>query len=540
MRPFNPLRKQRSPINVGFSMPLEIFTSGNRRGLPNLPALVARLRRFRKTSIINTGTHCLWHIYKNPELRQRGSSVPQLIISYAPRIIILAMATANDYRNDCLVPQSLHDLCNDYLGIYDSIGFSAFLDEEAHRIRTGLIEQRNIPEAYIQLEQIRHSCLELSISRLLRSQHETHLTSMEELLRAYRIFEIWDQSQSGRRSEVCRSIFNIDPIHFFRSGFMLFALANDDRRAGHITFRDLTAEDTIINEYQITAETCRLVASRISFNESDLRSWYQQMLEDIPAFYQKFFPVPLYRYPLIHRDQGEREINFLMPSPAFFVRGFVNAFFSQIFENSDMVGFGDAVEEYTYHAICHIFGAANVSRIQDTGEHADFIIRHPECDLIVEVKTTLGGYQEQSMMNPEAVQSLWKLLYKASNQCSRSIRQHRRAEHPTLGIIFIAEHITAEAMPFLSLAERTGMFNDLDVAGIEILPWNSFEHTLSLTSINNFMATLKRKWLEGQRQSAGDLLTFDVERGDAAHSFEHLNETYEQFFPGRCHESAQA
>lgn len=513
-------------------MPLEITTSGNRRGLPNLLALVTKLRRFKKTSIINTGTHCLWHLYKNPELRRRGSSVPQLINSYAPRIVILAMATANDHRNDSLVAQSLHDLCNDYLGIYDSIGFNDFLDGEAQEIRAALIGQGSIPEAYLQLEQIRHSCLELSLTRLLRSQHETYLTSMEELVRAYRIFEIWDQSQSGLRSETCRSIFNIGPIHFFRSGFMLFALANDDRRAGHIAFRELTAEDRIINEYQITAETCRLVASRISFNESGLRSWYQQMLEDIPEFYQKFFPVPLYRYPLIHRDQQEREINFLMPSPAFFVRGFVNSFFSQIFENSDKAGFGDAVEEYTYHAMCHIFGAVNVCRIRDTGEHADFIIRHPECDLVVEIKSTLGGYQDQSMMTPEAIQRLWKLLYKASNQCSQSIRQHRRAEHPTLGIIFVAEHITAEAMPFLSLAERTGMFNDFDVAGIEILPWNSFEYTLSLTSITNFMITLKRKWFEGQRQSAGDLLTFDVERGDAAHSFEHLSNTYEQLFPG--------
>jgi hypothetical protein len=507
-----------------------ITVARNREALSNLHGFVMLLRRLRKSSIAENGTRLLWQLYKNADARRRNLQDAQLLNSYGPRIIVLALATCNDHRNLNMTPPGFLALCKEYLGIYDS-RYGEFSEQEAREIHDALIEAGNIPARYLPIDQMR--AFEFSIVRMVRSQHEGHMTSIEELYGAFRVFEIWDEMTDGSRTELCRRVFNLDPIHFFRSGFMLFALANDANRLGFLHLRDLTAEDRIVNDYQITPDTCRLVASKISFNDSDLRGWYENMMGDVEEFYQKYFPVPLYRYPLIHLDRRGREIDYVIPSPSLFVRGFVNAFFSQLFENDSGERFGDAIEQRIYEALVQIFGREAVTRLEHDGEHADFLIRRDECDLVLEIKTALGGYEDQSVMTPNAVQKLWARLYRATKQCAASIAIHRRTDHPIVGIIVVSDHMTVEGMPFLSLAERTGILTDMDILGVDILSWNSIEYTLSQTSVAKFMATLKRKWVDGLRQSAGDLLTFEVERDTPAHQFEHLAGVRAQMFAAR-------
>ncbi len=496
--------------------------------LPDMETFIQNLRTFSKKSIIDIGTAQLWNAHKNPENRQNHFEYYHLLNAYAPRIVMLGMATASVSRNKNVSHDQFFGLCQDYLGIGDTIGDKDFLDQETTQIVSLL--KGIIPDQYLQFDHVRQSCTELFVARLVRSQHESYKANFQEFLRAYRIFQHLDQEVDA--TGICKTIFNIEPIHFLRSGFMLFALGNNSGKNGKIAFGSLTCEQAVIDNLQIDPDTCQLVASKISYNESDLRGWYEQGVLGVHQKYQKYFPDPLHRHPLIHRDDGEQDVNFLIPAPALFVRGFVNSLFSQMFafqEGLD-VTFGDAIEKTIMGSLVQIFGQDNVTKIEGDAERADFYVHLPQCDLIIEAKTTLGGYQAQSIMSPEDISKLWARLYKASSQCAASILEYKQDSRPIIGIVLVADHGTAESMPFQTFAERSGLYADLGIEGVEYLSWNAVENTLSHTSIEKFEAALLKKWEDGKRMTVGDVITFEMERDAPAHHYEHLQDVEIQIF----------
>lgn len=495
---------------------------------------IEKLRRFSKKSIVDVGSVMLWFAYSNPKWRRENQQEAHLLHSYGAKIIVLAMAVGTDHRDEIVTPAIFNELCHDYLGIPCSLTDETFLDNEAREI-TALLNDV-IPAAFLNLEHIRSSCLELSLTRLIRSQHEVSTTGMQELLSAYKIFTILDRRMDGAATAVCQRVFQISPLHFFRSGFMLFALANADGKNGRVIFENLTEEQSVVEKYQIDVQTCRLVASKISYHESALRAWHEDEVMAVDSLYLKFFPNPLYRHPLIHRDGRRRDIDFLIPAPGLFIRGFVKAFLFEIFayahanEINMSSHYGDAVEEHIFGCLQAIFGADNVERITGTGIHADFKLKLPNCDLIVETKTTLGKFLAQSIMTPEHIKTIWKLLYEATQQCAASIAAHRSGTRPIYGLVIIAEHMTMEAAPYTTFAERSGLFGSLGVEGIEFLSWTRMENVLSNTSIQKFEEAFLKKWRDKARMTVADAMSFTFERDNPAHSYEYLEAIEQEIF----------
>ena len=182
-------------------------------------------------------------------------------------------------------------------------------------------------------------------------------------------------------------------------------------------------------------------------------------------------PDPLFTHPLIHRDKSGVNNLFLIPSPTLYIRAFRQSLFSALIKSSDLNSIGDnlgnAIELHIQEALEHIFNADNVQKLEGQGKHADFLISLENIDLIVEVKTMIGGIPDKSVMRPDHIAKMWNRFYGACVQCASSQTEHRQVGRQTISIILIADHLTAEYLPFQHYASLTGIFDDLGIEAIE-------------------------------------------------------------------------
>ncbi len=244
-------------------------------------------------------------------------------------------------------------------------------------------------------------------------------------------------------------MFRIDLSDLFRSSFGLYTMANQSQ--GNLNFKNPIVVKELVDRLNIDHEICRLVASKLSYDESKLRDeWYSQCVLNTPEVYQKYYPTPLSNHPIIHMDKNNKNNKFIIPSPILFIRGFSNHLYTQFeqydLQNNGEIGIkpllGDIFETHVHTAFNHFFGSDYVTKIKHKGEQADFYINHKDCDIIIETKLGLGTYPSQSLMMPENIADIWRRLYKACKQCSCSVKQYRHRTKPIISIILIGNHIT--------------------------------------------------------------------------------------------------
>jgi hypothetical protein len=505
-----------------------------------LDALVKNLRQYSKSSIVNTGAALMWAAYHHEIDKAQFDRQILVINAYGPKIILLGMATANNQRNKHLTPDGFYAMCHDYLNIRNSISNQIFLESEADQIHKCLKIQKNnrIPDVFLNIEHIRLSCSTLFLARGVRAQHTSHLTNIQELHLTFRIFSMLDMATEGAATVACRAVFGVEPLHFIRSAFALFALGNEADSNGHINFKIMGWGQEVIDLWGIDKETCRTVAAKIAYDENGLREhWYEKTVLPLHELYQQYAPDPLYTHPLIHLSGREAHTQFLIPSPATFVRNLTNTWFSQLIAHDKTLGIklGNVLESHIHQSLEHIFGKGRVTKIPECkgAKSADFHVTLDVCDLIIEMKARLGSDEAQSVMKPEQVADIWNRLNRACTQCAESIQIYKRPERPIICIVLAGDHITAEAMPFQSFAERSGLFKNLGIDAIEFLSWNGLEYILSRTSVIKFEQRLVDKWKSGQRMELRDIMSLDFERDTPAHSYEHLKETELQIFSKR-------
>ena len=110
------------------------------------------------------------------------------------------------------------------------------------------------------------------------------------------------------------------------------------------------------------------------------------------------------------------------------------------------------------------------------------------------------------------------------SKCSESIKRLATPHKINIPVVLVADHITAEAMPFLIFAHRSGLLKKLCIEGIQYLSWNALENSLARTSIEQFENTLIDNYEKLTNAEVADLLTLHFEHSDPAHSYEHLSE----------------
>lgn len=474
----------------------------------------------------------MWGIFqKRLDFESKLVGAHQVINTFAPKLILIALATANDHQNNDLMPDQFYNLCHDFLGIKEPISDGSFMDNESALIVEELRKKNLIPTKYLNQELIREICFTLFIARGVRQQHEAIPSNTVEFCIMHDVLDRLDRITNGQLSQGFESIFEMKVLDFLRAAFGLFALGNDRGKKGRIRFPG-TCDNDVVEKWGFNIEMCELVASKISYKESSLRTeWYEKEMLKHHQLYQKFYPTPLYKSPVIRMDKRPDDRDYLIPAPQIYFTGVKEAIFSNLCKKIKNLPIGDAIEDHILYALKSIFGDQKVSRIPSSqnSQAADFLINLPNCDLILECKTAAGGYGALSVMSPSDIADVWSKLYGACKQCAASVKEYGKGKKPIVPIVLIADHITAEAMPFQAYAMRSGIFGDLESGHIEFISWNYLCTVLAAISVESFEEQLiKRR--DDKSATIRDILTFKFADSSPTHRYEFLEESQNQIF----------
>ncbi len=494
----------------------------------DLADFIKKLRRYRKCDIVNIGTKLLWKVFQNGQSYKLEEV--QIINVYAPILIILGMATANDFRKNILNESSFYKLCHDFLEIEDSINDRSFMDHESAQILESLKlkKDKGIPDKYLNLDFIREICARLFVSRIARQQHSTSGVGLDEFYITYDVLLRLNQFTTNEAFNDFQSIFDVTPLQFMRVAFALFTLGIDSN--GRITFNGLICDDSVREKLNYDIDTCKLIACKISYEEMLLKKdWYDHGILNTPRLYQKYYPTPLYKTPLIKRgiDSG---MDYLIPSPGLFIRAIKDSIFSQLCINKKLSAkLGEAIEGHILYVLRSIFGEDNVSVIprSTNSRSADFCIELPKYILIIECKSMIGSYNSLSVMLPEDIAEIWSRLYNACEQCSISAKEYQNSSKTIILIVLIADHITVEAEPFQYYAAKSSIFEDMGIGYIKFISWHKMLEELSIISIERFLDRL----VKNKKHTATiDSATQNFEEDTPAHNYEFLKEVSEQIW----------
>jgi len=507
----------------------------------NLKDFISQLRRFKKSSIINSGRYLLWEYFRSADFRQKHEKKGQIFQAYGPRIIIIALATANDWRNQSLTPDDFHSFCTSYLHIPNSISDEKFTDDEAQSIykhlRAATKNPDTIPIEYLDIRAIRFSCSTAFVARGMGIQHQSFNMGVEEFYRDAHILKCLDARSDKEISAIMESKLGFTLLQVLRACWCLYTFGMYANNNGMIVIPNCSFNADLSQKYDVDEKTCAVVASAFSYKETELRaSWLEGKVFKEHEYYQPYYPDPLFNKPIIHLDSKRPNENFLIPSPMLFIRGLRHALFSLVVSEAKNKGkmlaaIGDCIEDHIYTALCAIFSKEKTIRLDGAGKHADFFIELDAINIIIEVKTNIAGIVNKSVMKPEHIADMWNRLYYACLQCSASIAAvPKNNKKMTIPVVIVGDHMTAEYIPFHAFAEFSKLYESLKIGPIEYLSWNSLESSLSGTSISKFEESLLKKWSHNKPKNLEEFVSLELDRDRPAHNYEYLNETKQEIF----------
>jgi hypothetical protein len=488
----------------------------------NFNSYIQIIRRYKKLSTIRTGAKVLWSVYKSFP-KESITDNEMLICAYGSKIVTIALATANEYRNNELDLYNFVELCKCYLSIKDEIiKNDEFLFEESEKILNNLKEisenDIGIPNQYLKKENIYNTLKKISerlwFSRCNQSQANSFrlFGGLNDFYTAYEIIKQLDQLTKGKVLADLKKI-NIDPINFLVSGLNLLAIAQTND--GFIDLKNINIEENHKSKFDIDEDTCYFVASRISFDESQLKELFKNKILTLPNQYQKYFTNIFTKNPIIHLNSLNNDRKFIIACPFSFIRYFPDKLLGQLVEfykqnrksvvNTFCTRIGDAWALHIQKCLEFMFPNNDVIKLDTIKKErnglriADFYIKLEKYNLIIEVKSGIGSYDSLSLMLPEHVASLWSRLYEAYEQCSSTIREYKDNKNPVISLVLICDSITNnDLIPFHVFVQDMNILKDLgfDFVNnfIDIMPWNEFEYRLSKTNIEDFITAIIEKW----------------------------------------------
>lgn len=490
---------------------------------------VRYLRRYKKSSLIIVGCRAIWRNFRDGDEQSNYGTVLQ---AYGPKIILIALACATEHRNLLADDTSFFELCASYLQLPVPISNPEFNKAEASQFEENLKNTRMysaLKPEFFASESIFKGWEFTFISRGLGSQHRSFASGLEELYTDFNVLQILDSNTKNGASAIIEKTFGMSSLMFFRTAWGLFSITLPEKSSGYMEIENVTITDDVKERYSITLQNCIQLANEISFASDKLRpDWIDNGIYSEHDLYQSHYPDPLYSYPMI-KDSDSSGQGFLIPSPRLYLRALRQSLFSRLFIDKAVgSALGGALEDHIFLALREIFGDA-ISRLEGAKKHADFLVQLPNCNIIFELKTNIGGFPARVMMKPKELSEIWDRLFHACQQCAALLEEIRKDSRKTcFCFVLIADAVVSEYRPFHVYADHVGLYKHLGINAIEYTSWGSLEWLLSETSIEEFERGLLKKW---DAPDAMNIEGFDVERGTPSHSYEYFSDVESLMFP---------
>ena len=519
------------------------------------------IRRFKRDDLLATCASFAWQAWEIEDSRGYSNKERQQLITaraFSPRIFSVAAAAGNNFRSRVAGDPDFFWLGGLYLGINSAVSDEKFIDLEMQEIQGLCGETKYLKNHKIDSSILLTSTKSLFMQRSMRSQWDTKAYTFRHIIRAWLILKYLDGRLGNSVFPVIERMFRMDPVDAFRSACGIYFLATGkDKFPGIFDIQSSTCQREITEKYGVDLETVNFMSNRVSAELKDFRNWHDAEVLGLGEYYKKYAPIPLYRTPLVRaqeiwltRDEAVSESTYLCPSPHILMHTLSDMFSLSLRENRCLLGgvnvdsaYGYAVEDYLELSVLpQFFDPGKVQRLDTgTGRHkvADFIVETEHAWFVIESKKSLSSSFGRSVSDPLSVVSIWDRLLESYGQCSETIKTISDNSKPKIALVVVGEDILFEQGIFDLLAFRSGIFRELNLEFVEVMSLESFERCFQFGTVEDVVSAIVKKW--GYAKSNPGIDAFYslqvMRRGDGpGRNLKHLNDCFEELFPGLEHE----
>ena len=497
--------------------------------------LINTIRRFTTTSVVYGGVKYLCDFNKGElKLNERA----QILLGYyGHKIIALGLLETSDFihltsnnKSICYL-ENFIELCEQYLGAlsYSQYGWNTnpqdFIDA---LIKDTSQKNKSISPEYLQKDMsiISKAC---NLNALMQVQNsQTSKIQFMRVTQTYVATVTALENQNIKDIDVINKIKDVDPTKLLRSGWILCAIAL--QRNGIVDFANIPG--SFKYKHDVDKESCLKIANKLSEkgNLNNLKKEWRQINSGLITqnTNQKLISF-LQNIPSIICTEQD---TFLIPCRTAYLELLGTYILTALASRNNekecekiKSKIGDAIESHIKMALEHIFGNENVKKISESKDNnADFHITLDNCDLIIEVKRSIGY-----ATTIKSTARTWHRLNGAYRQCANSIKECKTGTKPIIAIIIIFEEDGLTPASFQVFAEQSKLASDLGIEYIKIMSWYDLESILSRTSVSQFIATLlknKNRYDDPHAEvTVAEAIYHSEFSSDApAHSYQYLHE----------------
>lgn len=470
--------------------------------------LIKDLRKYKKKEIIQMAMNILWNYYDPPN----NPTYLHLMKSYAEEIICLGLACCSVERKKQLTLNDFYNLCSKYLKVQnnseENINFF-------HNIISN-IKSKALKEC-LEKEGLHYKYF--NILRNLRKQNQHKKPYFHHFFEVQAILNILRDSNDCIQ-KLFKECFSTSIEDFFTGYFYLYSKVyfenlNSNKNGWLVFDKDLDFDIEVQKELNLSMRKLETLATSIACKESSLELWKEEVKK------QPWKPSPLYQNPLIYLDKSynnTKNLKYLIPDPNLYFNTISNVIFSKLLKLDKNLGIGDAFEEYIYQALATIFDKEKVEKLENNQDKtADFLVKLENYYVILELKISLIGIKDSSIINPENIAKFLDKMYGAFLQCAKSALKYY--DKPVIAIILTGDHAIYEHSSFFYLAKKSGLLKSTNIKYLEFLTWASLEHFLLKGSINSFL----EKIINRGKNENYEPFNFDPKKdyGPPTHNYEY-------------------
>lgn len=476
----------------------------------NYQKYVQHISGYQRDSLILQLCNLAWRAFEKTASTDIELQDKTLIECFSPRSVAIAAVFAQNIASN-KDPEGFEAFTTAKLMIEidESVVDQAFLDTEKRTV-SNFLKKSKILRQYGFSDEIILPVVPFTIlQRITNSQNVIQSSDFSNFIRSWELYKNLNNIYSGNLSEKVNKILGQYPIEAYRSIFAIFSKLN--KTESNILKPLFSIGDLDkLDELNISPDTLKLTATRLSQKLSDLKDWHAKV-EQLPDVLKKYYPLPFFERPLIHAGEldiltGDKTHIYLCPSPRMLIHGMSTFVFRLIADNKHLfkprnilTDFGTSIELYLTSILPALFPQGKIHRIDDrSSKNADFIIELDNFILIIECKRNIDSSIGRTVVYGEDLINTWERILGALIQCSTTncnkIQWVSRNNKEVICFILTDSVISGQEAIFSYIATKCGAVAKLGLSHYEIMSLNDFEKIFSASNAEEALNACVKNW----------------------------------------------
>ena len=476
---------------------------------------VDAIGRFTRDDVLVQASYLAWKAWaENRKIPEQERANHLYVRSYTPRVFAISAAVGHRFAMRRPADNDVLNLCRGFIEVEDNVSDPEFVAREKEQTLQATKVNKVLKDFKLDEGALRFASVTTFLQRLMCSQWSARAIGLSHVIRRSLIYrellllkpaiDLGSQVREGLGQEESAAL---------RAGIALFTMLrtkNPDFGWAFLNTDSSTVQADVSEKWGITHQTLKLMSTNLTTTISEVKTWHSEALQ-VEAPYQKYFPLPFYRKPLVdaHEIDGpirrkESDTFIVCPSPEMLLAGISTLFVDLLSKRSSEIKgilsfLGEAAEEYLSKVLPSFFEPSRITRLEKDPSRriADFIVELDDAFLVVECKRSVNNRFGRTMFTPETQVKVWERLTDALIQCSSTIQTYpslANATKPVICLIVADDDVLTEDGTFAIITEVSGVLDELGIQQFELVSIDVFERVFGQRDHSDIVRASTEKW----------------------------------------------